>query len=373
MSIRKYYFTFGSSEQFPYQNGYLIVRANNLREAIELFKGKHPNIHDGMLNCSDYYTETQWNKYDHTYGDPFEIIKKEDRVMTIKEYANEVATKVAGIINNVTTEVKDVEKNNGVMYTGITIMPNGKNVAPTFYVNDAFNNGIDIDVCASEIAKQFNELDMKSSDVSELIDSISDFEKIKDKIVMCLSNGKLNQSSEVAKVPFLDLIIVFKILVDLKQGAFVTINQNMLTVWNKNVYDLLEIAKVNTPKILPYEHKTLVHKLCKTMGITKEDAVSMGLVDIPGMPHFLSNTIGTFGSAVILYDGLLKEISNGKDLLIVPSSIHEVLFNYIEDGLDPEYISNMIKEVNTMHIEPEEVLSDHPYKYIAKLDKIELL
>lgn len=58
-----FYFTFGSSEDFPYQNGYLIVKAETIREAAYKFMMQYPN-RDGSdcLNCSDYYDQRRWDE-----------------------------------------------------------------------------------------------------------------------------------------------------------------------------------------------------------------------------------------------------------------------------------------------------------------------
>jgi len=59
--MHNFYFTFGSDKRFPYQNGYIVVVADNIKEAIQCFKKKYPNREGSdALNCSDYYSATQW-------------------------------------------------------------------------------------------------------------------------------------------------------------------------------------------------------------------------------------------------------------------------------------------------------------------------
>lgn len=53
----KYYFTYGTSESFPYQNGWTLVLANNIREAVTLFDLVHPRKSD-FVNCAGIYDET---------------------------------------------------------------------------------------------------------------------------------------------------------------------------------------------------------------------------------------------------------------------------------------------------------------------------
>lgn len=61
MNKNRYFFTFGSSDQFPFNNGYLIVKAENIRQAVSLFRVYFPDRTDGVINCSDYYTEADWD------------------------------------------------------------------------------------------------------------------------------------------------------------------------------------------------------------------------------------------------------------------------------------------------------------------------
>lgn len=64
-----FYFTFGSSLQFPYRNTYLIVIANSENEAVKKFRNKYPDVHENIINCSFIYSEREWkeNNMDRYY------------------------------------------------------------------------------------------------------------------------------------------------------------------------------------------------------------------------------------------------------------------------------------------------------------------
>lgn len=51
-------FTFGSSEKFPYQNGYISINAGSLEAAIQVFRNHFPDKTNNTLNCSEFY----WSK-----------------------------------------------------------------------------------------------------------------------------------------------------------------------------------------------------------------------------------------------------------------------------------------------------------------------
>lgn len=75
--MSKYYFTFGSNPQFPYQCTYLVVIAGNKKEAVRKFQQKYPNRHTNVINCSFVYSEEEWHGSlnEKTYPkEPAEII-----------------------------------------------------------------------------------------------------------------------------------------------------------------------------------------------------------------------------------------------------------------------------------------------------------
>lgn len=67
--MQKFYYSFGSDPQFPFQNGWIIIEAPDIRTAHEIFIKHFPCRRDNILNCSFYYTEKQWAAMDveHTW------------------------------------------------------------------------------------------------------------------------------------------------------------------------------------------------------------------------------------------------------------------------------------------------------------------
>ena len=63
-----FYFTFGSSEVYPYQNGWVEVYAPNKKEAIKKFTNKFGYSKDGFVRCCSYYSEKQMRETDMLNG-----------------------------------------------------------------------------------------------------------------------------------------------------------------------------------------------------------------------------------------------------------------------------------------------------------------
>ena len=58
-----FYFTFGTDPQYPYgQDDYVVVRAENLSNAVQKFRQKYPNRpRSSAVNCAFWYTQKQWD------------------------------------------------------------------------------------------------------------------------------------------------------------------------------------------------------------------------------------------------------------------------------------------------------------------------
>lgn len=60
---KPFYYTFDSYEGYPFQNGYIIIKAETIREANYKFKQQYQNPRDeDVLNCSDYYDAKAWER-----------------------------------------------------------------------------------------------------------------------------------------------------------------------------------------------------------------------------------------------------------------------------------------------------------------------
>ncbi len=55
-------------------------------------------------------------------------------------------------------------------------------------------------------------------------------------------------------------------------------------------------------------------------------------------------------------------------MLVLPSSIHEVIIMRWENGAEYDEITEIVKEINRKEVMPEEVLSDSVYFYYCKDD-----
>ena len=56
----KFYFTYGTSQTFPFQGGWTEVIAPNRQAAVGAFRAIHPDVTPNIINCSFIYSEEQF-------------------------------------------------------------------------------------------------------------------------------------------------------------------------------------------------------------------------------------------------------------------------------------------------------------------------
>ncbi len=274
--------------------------------------------------------------------------------------------------------VEKVYKNN-ICLQGLHIIEEGSQVAPVIYL-DAFYDRyreepellakMEQDIlCFYYIHKPCGQMKVDTS-------SFENWEQAKSRICFKLINKEQNREM-LARIPYfemLDLAIVFYCLVgrDSEGPASVLVENRLMEYWGKSANDLYNAAKQNTPYLFPYKFGSMQQVLAEEMGMPVEFLTQILPIGRNPQMYMLSNNAGVNGAASILYDGVLKTIADrlGSDLLIIPSSINEVLILKADGDFSISDVTEMVKEVNAEEVAPEEVLSDHAYRYVRALDKI---
>ena len=159
-------------------------------------------------------------------------------------------------------------------------------------------------------------------------------------------------------------------------GEFATIlihNQH-LDYWGVSQDELYDIAMANTPELLPYKFEDMMQIM---MIMAREGNVPFSWYNKRQPMYILTNQYKINGAGCILYPELLKTFADmmGSDLCIIPSSIHETLLvPLMPNGkcheMDWDEVVETVKEVNDTQLLPEEILSDHIYKYTRATGKI---
>ena len=236
--------------------------------------------------------------------------------------------------------------------------------------------GMTVEEAARDIWDIFNSFEQ--SGVSEGL--LNDFEKVKNKVVFSLVNYGMNKErlESMPYVPYLDLAILFYVLLERTENGERTavITNKELTAWGTTKEELLQLARQNTPRLYMAEVNPLNDVIKSLMKDTKaEDFIDEWIRGEESSFYVLSNRHNVKGAAVILYDGLLKEMSKvlGHDLLILPSSVHEVLVMAYDKTMDLFPVRDMVEHINKEEVPVCDVLSDQIYRYNREKDQVSFL
>lgn len=141
---------------------------------------------------------------------------------------------------------------------------------------------------------------------------------MKDKIVFKLVKKKGNEEflKQIVYKDVLDLALVFYILLEDEEVAgSINITSSLLDMLKISEEEVYDIAKENTPRILPSEFIDMRTIIKSSIGQeTESDEM-----------YVLRNVSEINGAGTILYDGVLEKIAerlNG-NFYIIPCSVHE--------------------------------------------------
>ncbi|MDY5460020.1 MAG: DUF5688 family protein [Agathobacter sp.] len=339
-------------------------------------------------NFNNNGTNNNSNNNEFDFGG---IVMMNGTITTKKDFVETVKTAMETMYSDgCVVRVQDVQKNNGMVLCGLTIQKIGVNIAPTIYLDsfyEEYRNGRTLVSIVNTISATYEQHKVEKN---FSVDALSSFDSVKDKICFKLINAEKNQEllQDVPYVSFMDLAIVFYILVDqsVDGNATALVRNGMMQLWgNPDIKELYRIAKNNTQR----RYKGRVSNMMEIMGEIishSADNVDSDVVDAffemdsvyedNMMPMFVAtNNKKVNGAGVILYDGLLRTFAEkiGGDFYILPSSVHEVLFVPANGDIDARYLIQMVKEVNATEVSPDEVLSDNVYMYHADEDRLEMM
>ena len=304
-----------------------------------------------------------------------EKVTKSRRVehMSLEGFCTFVKTGISHVLGNAAEVTVDkVLKNNGTRLYGLTIKEKGSNLAPTIYLEgfyERYLEGEDISSIEKEILFIY-----KSEKPAICFDTgfVKDWENVKRNVVCRVINCELNKE-KLEGIPyfqFLDLAVTFSVLVETGglpcSGSF-TIHNSHIMMWGVTADELYTVALENTRRL---EKPEIIRLGDALMEIVGKEVVS-GEGYMPDM-YIFTNKKKLHGASCLLFTDMLQELADkiGSDLFIIPSSIHEAIIVPRTEEVDSSELDGMVNIVNAEQVQPEEILSDHVYKFTRETGKV---
>lgn len=298
-------------------------------------------------------------------------------MMDFKEFVSEIAEKIKEFLpeslKDALIDVREVTKNNGVKFTGLTIHNDDSKVYPTIYLEQFYekyaDHGVDINTIMQEIVKVRVEREVP---LGLEVEKLREFDYVRDRIMCKLVNREHNSEFLETRpyTPVEDLAVVYLIDVgDFGAGKATTaITYRMMEEYGISAEELHAIAMDNLAR-----SDISFMSMCDMLRKINPDFYKLAADDIEksmevSPMYVLTVDDCTFGAAAVLDEATMKDIAEkiGGDFYVIPSSVNEVIIVPKDKDIENSMLNGMIQEVNETQVDEQDRLSDHVYVYDAE-------
>lgn len=263
-------------------------------------------------------------------------------------FVEEIRNAVAEALEGKIVEAMEVEKANGVMYTGLSIRTEGCNIAPTIYLDEDMS----VEMNVKRVLDTYAQYQPKGSLNMEWF---ADYEQVKDKLAIMLTSKPISGLAKRKAPGFDDLYMHAYVQISNSEIGMgnIKITQEHLKHWGITNAKLFADALKSAPTVAPANLRSMFETL-EDMGAPVPTELAMN-----DPMSVLTNKNNVMGAAAILYTKV-KE-----NTYMVPSSIHEVIL-LDGDAMPPVALNGIINEVNSTVLAPQDFLSNHAYRFDGK-------
>ena len=264
-------------------------------------------------------------------------------------------------------DLRRVTKNNGVIYTGISVTGDDENIYPTMYLEPFFEE-YDGEVSEAAVEKMCGVYESRRLGEPLSLDYLKKYEEIRGGLRCKLINYEANTGmlEDVPYRRFMDLAIVpyysFRNsgLDNLIRGeATFVVRESHLKMWEVDAERVLDDAVGNTME----SEKASIRGIAEVLRELNPSYAGMIGTEADSCPMYIMSTPGINGAVSMMYEEDLEEFCEkiGGDIYVIPSSINEVILVPVSDVMPLSMINDMIREINHTEVQEVEVLSDHAY------------
>lgn len=275
-----------------------------------------------------------------------------------------------------------VKKNNGVELLGIVVQEEGLNTSPTVYINDFYENykeGTTIPKIVEALVRIFYQSRIPEEvNLSGFLDFETAKEQISVRLIHYEKNKELLMNTPWRQVCNLALVCYYTVQQSPFYGkASILVKNEHLQKWDITDKELFAEAIVNTPVRYPVSIEPIEELIFRNWADEKKERLLEELkADRIQIPLFvLSNRQRMQGAVCMFYPGVLRKFAGriGRNLYILPSSVHEVLLLPDQGDKDSQELLQMVTEINENCVADCEILADSVYYYRRETDRIEQL
>ena len=297
--------------------------------------------------------------------------------MGIIEFTEEVAELLAEKFGG-GCRVKAVEmlKNNGVVWHGVNISEEGRRICPCVYVDgyyDGYENGcLQMEDIVEDIIENSRECGDDDFDVTLFEEYGKAEPRLRGKLVNTEKNREMLK--DMPHREFLDLSLIYYVEICMNCGGLgnILVKTEYMERWGREEEELYRAVVKNMDN--DGKVRKLMDLVAQIMGVEEPLNEVGGGIEM----YVLTNEKRANGAVYMMDKRLLREAFRiiGKDYLILPSSVHEVLLAPVEEENYEDRlakIAQMVQEVNNTQLEETEILSYHVYRYYADTEEVAIV
>lgn len=285
--------------------------------------------------------------------------------MDYKEFVSRMKDDIQQAFPGASITETHVDKLQGQSYDGITVTPEGGrmgvslDLTPYFDLVDGGTDYADVlDHITGKLETEMSQMPEVSSE------RLRDYGSMKEHLVMQIV-GQAGNEEMLSNVPHKemeDMAVVYRFdMGESHMGSMsVLITNSMMGNYGITAeqlhQDALEAAPLNRPPVI------------KGMGEVLAEMMGMPAPDTPDFLYVATTPDKVQGAAVIAYPGFLDEAAQklGGDFAVLPSSVHEVLLVPDDGKTDMSAFKQMVLQINSAEVLPEDRLTDNAYHYDSK-------
>ncbi len=227
----------------------------------------------------------------------------------------------------------------------------------------------------------------------DILKRIKEFDNIKDRIYVRLMNPLICRKTieHLEYVPFLDLSVTFVLALDdiphmqnresisKRRGrSLIRVTEDLAEAWNITGEELLKTAVENERRDTRFCSEELVNTLRKMCRREPHIIQKLDMMEAENtgpdrlLLYSLYEESFTNGSAALLRNEVLREVAEKaeRDILIIPSSVNELICVADREDMDFIWLRSVIEEVNDTIVPDDEILSYSVYRYSLKDDRV---
>ena len=213
-----------------------------------------------------------------------------------------------------------------------------------------------------------------------VLKDLGDYESVRDRLSVRLLNTELqyDKLDSLFWRPYLDLSVTFAVVLRETEQyrGIVRVTEKLAQEWGVGFEIMLQDALENEKRDGSFKMEDMSILLNRMSEEAKiPDEMMVDIKDGAGWMYTIYDRSMTNGSAAMLMTDLLDDYSKqlNEDMIILPSSINELICLPYDRDRDISYLKSVVREVNDNVVHHDDILSYSVYRYSRDDNRVDII